>query len=161
VNLVLNQLIGMIKDAFGVTAVLEHEKRVSDYSYTVRYIGPKDRVQLAAYAHAVVYRAMSQSWDKHLSENPWLKQERGSRAGFQLGWLRAVDEQVEALAMTEEETAGTALVKHRIYGRELTKGKTNNMAIDGAAMRDGAAAAADFRLHRPVGEQALRIGVKK
>lgn len=161
VNLVLNRLINVINDAFGVTAVLEHEIRVSDVSYAVRYIGPKDRVTLAAYAHEVVYRSVSRAWAEHLKANPWLRGERGSRAGFQLGWLKAVESQVQALAMTEEETAGTALVKQRIYGRELTKSKTSNMALDGAAMRDGMDAAADFRLHRPVGEQALRIGVKK
>jgi hypothetical protein len=161
VNLVLNQLIWTIRDAFGVDAVLEHEKRVTDYSYAVRYIGPNDRVKLAAYAHTVVYRAMTRAWEKHIIADPWVKRVRGARAGFQLGWLETVRSQITALAMTDEDKTGVALVRQRLYGRELTKSKVNGLAVDGNAMQEGKAAASDFRLNRPVGEQALRLGVKK
>ena len=153
----LATLVALIKKAFGVEAVVEHELRVSDHSYAIRYFGPADRVMLAAYSQSVVYRAMEQSWKQHLAERPFLKGERGARAGFQLGWLNAVKEQVEELAMTDAEKAGTELVKTTHYSHALVKGKVNNMRVSSGALSAGAEAGAAFRLHRPVGSERLKL----
>lgn len=153
----LATLVALIKKAFGVEAVVESELRVSDHSYRIRYFGPTDRVMLASYSQTVVHRAMEQAWKQHLADRPYLKGERGARAGFQLGWLDAVTEQVEALGQTDAEKTGTELAQTRHYGRELGKVKTNNMAVSDSALNAGAEAGAAFRLHRPVGSERLKL----
>jgi len=155
--LVLVILVNLIKEAFGVEPVVEHEVRVSDKSYVIRWFGREDRVMLACYSQTVVHRAMNAAWAKHLSEKPYLRKERGARAGFQIGWLEAVRAQVEALALEEKEVAATELVKKNHYGRELTKTKRNDMKIDPYAQNAGAQAGADFKLHRPMTSDRLKI----
>lgn len=154
----LAALVALVKRAFGVEAVVESEVRVSDRSYVIRYFGPADRVMLASYAQTVMHRAMTSAWTRHLNDNPLDSGIRGARSGFQLGWLDAVADQVEALAMTDVERAGTELVKTQHYGRELAKSKVNNMRVSGKAMDAGAEAGAAFRLHRPVGTERLKLG---
>jgi hypothetical protein len=155
----LATLINLIRKAFGVEPVIETEIRVSDASYVVRYFGPSDRVALAAYTHVVIFRAMNAAWDDYLEANPSAKGKRGARAGFQLGWLDAVTDQITELAMTEAEQAGTNVVKTKHYGdtKLVVKG-ANNMKINGRAMDAGNEAGSGFSLRRPVDKQNLRIG---
>lgn len=154
---VLVALVNIIKKAFGVEPVVESEVRVSDRSYVIRYFGPNDRVLLATYSHQVVFRAMNQAWTSHLEENPGIKGGRGTRAGFMLGWLDSVLEQIETLAMTDEEREGTTLVKTNHYNRELRKSKVSNIRISGMAEDSGRQAGSQFRLHRPMGQENLKL----
>ena len=153
----LNQLVYLIKTAFGVTAVVEREVRISDESFAIRYFGPLSRLQLAAYTHTVIYRAMNLSWAKHLEAKPYLKKEKGARMGFFLGWLDAIQDQITALAMTDDEKRRTDVVKQNHYGNSLVKGKTNNMRVAGDTENAGRAAGAGFALHRPMQADKLKI----
>lgn len=153
----LAQLVNIIKVAFGVAPVIETEVRVTDASYVVRYWGPMDRALLASYSHTVVFRAMNRAWAEHLKANPQLRGRLGARAGFQLGWLAAIREQVEELAMTDSERAGTDIAKANHYGKALVKGQANNMRISNAALNAGTEAGRDFRLHRPVQQERLKL----
>lgn len=153
----LNLLIDIIEKAFGVHPVIGSEKRVSDYSYIVTYFGPANRVMLAVYSHTVVQRALDAAWREYLREKPELRGARGARAGFEMGWLDAVRSKVEALAVSDEEKEQTQALIKKTYGRELDTVKSNNMAVDGMAAIDGAVAASDFSLNRPMERENLKI----
>lgn len=153
----LSNLISLIARSFGVRPVIGSEVRVSDVSYTVTYFGPKDRVQLSCYAHVVVYRALEAAWRQHLADHPYLKGERGARAGFQLGWLDAVESTVEAFVVTDDEKIGTDLVVKETFPT-LVKIKTNDIKVDVESLNAGAEAADGFSLHRPVVSERLKIG---
>jgi len=153
----LSYLVRLITTAFGVTAVVETETRVSDKSYAIRYFGPLGRIQLAAYTHTVIYRAMNLAWTKHLKEHPQLRGERGARSGFFIGWIQAIQEQITALAMTDEEKERTALVKSNHYGNSLVKTKVSSTRVAGDALAAGLAAGTGFALHRPMQADKLKI----
>jgi len=153
----LTKLVWLINNAFAVTAVVEREMRISDESFAIRYFGPLSRIQLAAYTHTVIYRAMNASWTKYLAEKPFLKKEKGARMGFFLGWLDAIEEQVTALAMTDDERKRTDVVKSNHYGKDLVKGKTSNMRVAGDTVTAGERAGAGFALHRPMQADKLKI----
>ena len=122
-------------------------------------LGPENRVMLAAYSHQVCYRAMESAWREQLLELPPLKGERGTRAAFQIGWLRSVKEQIEALAMTPEEEAGTSLVKQMYYGsNELRETVPNKLNISSGIVALGEEVGAGFRLHTPVAAENLKLG---
>ena len=156
--IVLTRLINIVMKAFGVKAVMGREVRVSDQSYTVTYLGPDHRVAMASYTHTVIFRAMNKGWTKYLAEHDWMKGDRGARAGYQLGWLDAIEAQVMTLAMTEDEEKGTALVMSNLFPT-LVKTKASNIRVSGTAMNAGTADAKGFALHRPMNNtQNLRIG---
>lgn len=146
----LTRLINLIMGAFGVKAILEDRIGVSDVSYRVRYFGPDTRVPLACYAHRLVFRAMETSWKEHLAAHPYLKGVRAARASFQVGWLAEVSLKVEAIGFTNEEehSVSTSIEKH--YGGTLSKTKSTNMGLYGKLMGEGASAAKDFSIHRPM-----------
>lgn len=160
--LFMSQLTGLICRAFGVQVVVETHKgaKSTRYQYQMRYWGPKDRVQLALYAHAVVFRAANNAWAAALRENPELATMRNARLNFRLAWMQEVRGAVEALGMSAEEEQATAVVKNRHYGGQLAKAKTNTSARHvGAAQALGRAAAEGFSLHRPMnGAGQKRIG---
>ena len=161
VPLTLGFLTTIIMEAFGVDAVLGSELKPgnSTVTYTVRYFGPENRVMLAAYSHQVCYRAMESAWREQLLELPPLKGERGTRAAFQIGWLRSVKEQIEALAMTPEEEAGTSLIKQMYYGsNELRETVPNKLNISSGIVALGEEVGAGFRLHTPVAAENLKLG---
>lgn len=154
----LARLVILVRKAFGVEAVMGREVRVSDLSYTVTYIGPDHRVAMASYTHTVIFRAMNKGWTAHLAAHPYLKGDRGARAGYQLGWLDAIEAQVMELRMTDEEATGTELVKTQLFPT-LVKSKSSNMRVSGSALAAGMADGKGFALHRPVnGTEHLRIG---
>lgn len=151
--LFMDQLVGLITKAFGVSVVIEHHQgpKATRPQYRLRYWGPQARVQLAVYAHAVVFRAVNNAWAEALRENPELATMRNARLNFRLEWLRAVRGTVVALGMSEEEEAHTALVKEKHYGRSLDKAKVNTSArACGEAAALGRKAADGFSLHRPM-----------
>lgn len=154
----LQSLVWLINHAFGVTAVIEHELRESDLSYRIRYFGPVSRIQLAAYTHTVVYRAMNNCWTKYLKENPRLRGVRGARSGFFLGFIDATNAQVIIFAMTDEGKARTDVVKAEHYGeRGLVKTKTSNTSTLVSTGMAGLASGSAFALHRPMQADKLKI----
>jgi hypothetical protein len=156
----LSAITGLVRKAFGVECVFKPEIRVSDYNWTIYYFGPEARVAMATYTHTVLFRAVEKGWAEHLRRNPHLKKERGARTGYVMGWIEAVRAQVMELRMTEEEKAGTALIKSQIFPSvKVDKGR--KMDIDGRAMRAGMRDGQGFSIHRPVNGAAnktLMIG---
>jgi hypothetical protein len=154
---ILLKLVDLMKKAFAVQAVIDHNLRVSDYSYQIRYFGPTTRVHMAEYAHQVVYRAMEASWRQFLKENPYLRGEKGARTSFQLGWLHEVSSKVEAIGFTEEEEHATTALKKAHYGKQLEKVSGQKQSIDQGVAFAGQLAAKEFSIHRPMDEQKLRL----
>lgn len=157
--LFMNTLINLICNAFGVTVVIENHvgDKSSRVQYRMRYWGRKDRVALALYAHAVVFRTVNNAWAAALRENPELATRRNARLNFRLEWLNAVRKTVETFGMPEEERERTELVKVKHYGKELAKTKVNTSARgchEAASL--GRAAADGFSLHRPMNGAAQK-----
>lgn len=116
----------------------------------MRYFGPKARIQIAAYCHTIVYRAMEAGWKTYLTEHDFVKGARGARLGFYIGWLDTVRETVRDFEITSEEKEQTALVKSQYYGKENDSLKSRSVKVQTHAMLAGKEAGKDFRLHRPV-----------
>ncbi len=154
----MTAMVNIIKEAFLVEPVLETRIGVSDESYRVRYFGPTERVLLAQYAHVVVWRAMEAAWRQMLVESPYLKGERGARTSFFYGWLSEVRSKLDEIAWERDDHEQTELAKVRYYGRELVAGKSRDIKVDDTVAGAGALAAKDFSIHRPVGEERVRIG---
>lgn len=158
IPLTLSELVYLIRHAFGVSAVYERRILKTDANFCVVYYGREDRVMLAGYAHSVVARAVEQSWQKHLKENPYLKGQVGSRAGFYAGWIHGVQSKVEAFATPQEEIAKAKTLMESMYPA-LRSAVPNNMKVDGRALRAGAAASEGFSLHTPMnGRETVKIG---
>lgn len=156
-NTYANALVSVIKRAFGVGAVLEPGAGVSRTRLNVRYIGPRGRVLLAAYAHRVVDRAITKAWCA-VKESYFERQ--GARLGFRMAFLDSVADQIEALSPSEDEAAAIDRYKLALYGQgNLTTGKARGpVGVDAGAWTEGRMAAAGFRLHRPMGEDRMAIG---
>jgi hypothetical protein len=159
VPIVLSVLVGLITSAFGVDVVFEDRIGISDISWRVRYFGPSHRVQMAAYAHVVVYRAMEGAWREFLATHPRLRGQKQARTSFQVGWLDEVAEKVDAISFTEIEQASTdALVKAKYTGTGLKKTKTNTSGgVYESIHGKGKDAAKDFSLHRPMHEDRRQL----
>jgi hypothetical protein len=141
----------LIRKAFGVATVIEHEMRVSDKSYAIRIFGPKNRVPLAAYAYAVMFREMNKGWTQYIANNPHLVGVRGGRTGFLLGWIESVDETIVDFGANKEEVDGTEALKLQYYDGSLRNVSPNALRVLSSTLSAGNAAGADFRLHRPMG----------
>jgi hypothetical protein len=153
----MNFLVSIVMEAFGVQCIYERNPGTAN-RLNVRYVGPRDRVLMAEYAHRVVWRAMQSSWDDFLARRPWLKGDGGKRQAFHLGWLVGVREKVEAVAPSEEETAAVNRWIAAKFG-DLVPGKAaKQKPVNAAAFNAGVEAAEDFSLHRPVEEGRLAIG---
>ncbi len=146
----VSRLNALVRKAFGVATVIEHEKRVSDFSYAIRFFGPKHRVELAAYSYAVMFREVNKGWTRHLNDYPLLAGVRGARMSFMVGWIEAVDETIVDFGMNKEEEAGTDAKKLEFYGHDLRTVNANRMALYGSVLEAGNAAGSGFRLHRPM-----------
>lgn len=154
----LTELSHLIKTAFGVRAVVEREIRVSDASYAWRFFGPMDRVPLAAYSFEVIFREANKAWAEHLRGHPRLKGVKGARSGFLIGWFQAVQETVTELVMTESEIKATERVRLEYYGEgALKKSKAGSGTFLTSTKQAGAEAGSEFRLHRPLTPQRLKI----
>lgn len=156
----LNAFVNLIIKAFQVKAVIERNLRVSDYSFRIRYFGPTHRVATAAYAHAVIFRAMESAWREHLKNNPSWKGVRGARLSFMLGWLDEISSKVEAIGWPAEEEARTELMVDRYYGKSLVKasGKSRQVSMFGCVADEGRAAASGFEINRPMSVNRARLG---
>lgn len=155
----LSRLVNLVMRAFQVKAVIETNVRVSDISYRVRYFGPTHRVQMAGYAHVVIYRAMEAAWrDALANESSW-KGVRGARLSFMVGWLAEIASKVEAIGWPAGEEERTELVKNEFYGHQLVKNKGRRVLIKNDPANMGRSAASDFNINRPMtGTQVKRIG---
>ncbi len=150
----LNRLAHMIRSAFGVIVTVSKELRVSDLSYAFNFYGPKDRALLAAYAFEVCFRAMNSGWTQYLRENPRMKGLKGARSGFLIGWIETVRHTVTDFALTDEEKQK---LDDHVAGRDMVK--ANKTQIYGKTLDAGREAAEDFRLHRPITPDRLKIGM--
>ena len=157
IPVVLSTLINIIEKAFGVQPIISYRIGVSDTSYRIKYMGPKHRLEMAAYAHTVVYRAMEAAWRDHLKAHPYLRGERSARTSFQIGWLYEVENKVDAIGFTEEEKAAMKALEVATYGKSLAKSTTNDQRLDGILLGAGVRAAADFSLARPMGQERARL----
>lgn len=155
---VMSHLIGIVRDAFGVEGISERNPGTAN-RLNVRYIGPRDRVVMAEYAHKVVWRAMMASWEAYLLLRPYLKGQAGRRQAFCIGWLAAVHSKVQALAPDESESAAINKWIDNKYGA-LTMMKHKSKSLSASDYHAGKDAAGDFQLHRPVGESPLGIEYK-
>lgn len=149
-------IVDLMERAFCVRPVYGADRRKTDLNWNVTYYGREDRVLLAAYAHTVVARAVDAAWRDYLTVNPHYRQYKGGRAGFYIGWIKAVSAQVESLAMTDEERAATDLVLRR-EGVRLSTVSTTNQRFSSNAANAGASAGESFKLHRPVNVDKLRL----
>lgn len=156
IPMVLTILVNVIKDAFGVKPIVSKTRRVSDLSWTIRYFGPKHRIQTAAYAHQVVYRAMESAWKIHLTANPYLRGIRDARTSFQCGWLNSVANKIEDIGFTDEERQMTDIVIKTDIGT-LVDMKMNEGKIYGGLVNAGAEAGNAFSIHRPMDKETLAI----
>lgn len=147
----LTKFVNLIMKAFQVKAVIESNRRVSDFSYRIRYFGPTHRVTTAAYAHVVIFRAMEGAWRVYLAEHPELKGVRGARLSFMVGWLQEISAKVEAIGWPAEEEQRTEMIKSEFYGKSLEKTAQRNYSLYGGVLRDGKAAGAGFEINRPMG----------
>lgn len=157
---VVSHLITIVRNAFGVDAIQERNPGSAN-RLNVRYIGPRDRVIMAEYAHQVVWRAMMASWEEHLRLRPHLKGQAGRRQAFCIGWLAAVHSKVQALAPTESEASAIGKWIDKKYGTALSTVEHKPKSLNASDYSAGKNAAGDFQLHRPVGESLLGIEHKK
>lgn len=153
----VQHVVWVIRAALGVVAVFEPLLRGSQFMFSVKYFGPRDRVTIAEHAHTVVARSVKSAWKKYSEEHPEVKKVSGGRASFYAGWCANVRKKVQALVMVPEELKRIEAYRDRQCG-ELTQSGANEQELFGDVMMDGADAAADFTLNRPVGEDRRRIG---
>jgi hypothetical protein len=153
----VNNLAVIIQKAFGVKATIYATKRVSDWSYSIDYYGPQDRVIMAAYAHTVVQRGLDAAYKEQLAKFPYLKGVRGGRVSFEIGWLAAVAAKIAALVITEDEQDGIDELLAKDGLADIEEVKTRKQTLYSELVQDGVAAAGDFSLHRPVGTEPLKI----
>lgn len=155
---ILEMVVALMMRAFGVNPVFEMTRRVSDYSWTIRYFGPATRVPVAAYTHRIVWRALTGAWNGYLKAHPEIKGVKDARTSFMVGWIAGVAQTVERFATPDNEAAAIARAMGRHYGRTLavTEG-TSKQKLYGSLMSAGGDAAADFSIHRPMHSEKNRL----
>lgn len=153
----ISAIMSLMKKAFGVKGVVGSTVLRTDANIHIRYFGHESRVPMACHVHTVIARAMETSWNEYIRANPLAKGQRGAKATFQTGWVRAVAEKVEAIGFTQEENA-IEVAQNSFYGKELKKAgsgiKSTGMNLAGA----GAAASSGFNIHRPMNVNRKVIG---
>lgn len=151
IPLYMNMIINICNRAFDCDALIEFAYRGRNLRLCVRYFGINGKEQLAAYAHEVIWRQMSESWKMYQAENPETWNERGARQGFWIGWLQEVRSKVMAFAgnTEEKEMLAKAMVAYN-GGKELVDGSVVKMNIDATTRAAGREAAGDFSIHRPM-----------
>jgi hypothetical protein len=155
----MSWLADTIEKTFGVKAIYSRNPGSAN-RLNVRYFGPKGRVELAEYTHRVVQRNLEASWAAHLERFPWKKSQGGVRQAFYIDWLQAVRVQMQALAPTEKEQGLIERYIDKNVG-SLVKLESKKQELDYAALEAGRKAAADFALHRPMTQEALKLGHEK
>lgn len=158
--LVVVAVIDVVRHALGVEPVMGGQ-RVRDGGpmiHTVRYFGPRARVALATHAHQVIYRACDRAWKAYLDQNPAIRGVTGARASFYHGWCSSVVSKVQALALSKEEIEMIAKKMAQAYGTDkFARAALGTKTVYGSLAQEGAAAAKDFDLHRPVGAERNRL----
>lgn len=157
---VMSHLVSMVMTAFGVEAVNERNPGSAN-RLNVRYVGPRDRVVMAEYAHRVVWRAVTAAWEAHLEAKPYIKGQAGRRQSFCIGWLSEVRAKVQELAPTASESSAMRKWMDQKYGGALKTVEHKQKSLNASDYYAGKDAAGDFQLHRPVEETRLGIGHKK
>jgi hypothetical protein len=152
----MNHLADMIVHAFGVQVVYFRNPGTAN-RLNVRYFGPEMRVKLAEYTHRVVQRALEESWAEYLDKHPWLKGQGGKRQAFYIGWLWAVRRQVSALAPTDRERVATERFISLRHGSLVKLDERKQQELDQAALKMGAAAAAEFSLNVPLEDEVRKL----
>ncbi len=135
-----------IAKAFGVAPMFGTSLRRGDWSWDAVYVGPLGRVEIACYAHQVLYRAAMKGWDRHLLVSGRDSMPRGARASYLIGFVQAVRMQVSAYEVTDTERKGIDAATNT--GRDSLKSSNTKLNMD--ALIAGASAGSDFRLHTPL-----------
>lgn len=146
----LMDLVALIRKAFGVQAVFERTRRVSDLNFSIRFFGLEHRVPLAAYAFKVVFKAMEAAWFTYLKDIPDVKRIRGARGSYQVGWLEAVASKIDAIGFSDAEKSTLELIRNDHYGKELSSAKPGLKSVYTNMAADGAADGKSFSIHRPM-----------
>jgi hypothetical protein len=154
--LVMSKLRALLAKVFGVQAFGDRNPGSAN-RLNVVYVGPIGRVKLAEYTHRVIQRALDDAWSAHLLECPEDKSSGGKREAFRIGWLAAVESQVEAMEVIDDEVNAMALYIKRNHG-EIVTTSIERDKMDMAAYLEGLAAAQSFSLNRPLEQEALKIG---
>lgn len=150
----LSRLSCIIGLAFGVAVYWEPGAGISRVRANVRYIGPRGRVPLAAYAHRVIDRAVRTAWAETLAENPTLVQRPLARQSFRMAFLGQVEDKVYKIAPSEDEGRNAKAYADRIYKSvTMDDGKDRQIrSIDKDAYYAGMDKAEGFNLNRPMGD---------
>lgn len=143
-------LLIIIQTAYGVKAVITSEIRVSDRSWCVYYYGPKHRVEIAAYSHEVIYRALMRGYISYQRLNPHLKGVQGGRMGYMLGYLYAVEKHITPYDVTQDESELMLAYRDHEWGA-MEKSKANNMRVCSESLHAGTRDGSEFQLHNAVG----------
>lgn len=150
----LARLSHIVSGAFGLVAIWEPGNGKSRIRANIRYIGPRERVQVAYYAHRVVDTAIRKSWYEHLQTNLGIKQKPGARHTFRMAFLTNVEDKVMKLAPTSTEQQQVNAYLRARYGTSLdSKGMRDKVPHDIASYYAGVLASNDFYLHTPLEEQ--------
>ena len=154
-------IVGIVQKAFGVQAMREGAWK-NKMMIAYRYFGSAAQVQLAVYAHEVLWRASNAAWNDFRREYPHAAGTKGSRMGFLVGWLLKVESTVVRFAQgPEAEQARTAqkgaMMRYIGGNGEIKDAQTSEMKVNGRTFGAGEQAAEGFSLHRPVSGQKQRL----
>jgi len=146
-------LMQLIEDTFGVKAVYTATPAVGGNSFYYKleavYFGPKHRVELAKYTHAVLVRNMNKSW----KERQFMYEgQRNARTSFFIGWLAKAGEKVAKMALTEQEEVLVTESINRKFGKVGSVDNSKRMNnIDDSLVYEGFRNAENFDIHKPMG----------
>lgn len=152
-------LLGIIRTAFGVESII-----LSGLKTRITFCGPQTRAGLAAYTFEVLARQLIRARRAYLStQNKRIKTTTKTSRGdkFAEGWIIAVLNEVEKLAMTAREEELTRLWLTKRYGAtESVNGReARNARGTLEARRDGYREGTKVRLHQPVdGHEQAKLG---
>ncbi len=153
----MNLLASLIEEAFGVE-VLYSRNPGSAHRLNVKYIGPRAKALLAQYTHVVMQQALEGAWRFHLDLYPYDKQFVGARSSFYMGWLWAVEPQVQAMVPSEVETAAIGRFMALRYPDVVPFKERKAAELDKEALLRGMKAAAAFSIRTPMTQEQLKIG---
>lgn len=113
-----SMLISVVKEAFGVEAIIDCSYAMGRVSAQVAFIGPAERVEIAGYVYTVLARQLKTARSEFASTlNKRLKtRTKTARADlFCEGWCNGVWHKVTALVPTEQENQLVAQYMEKHY----------------------------------------------
>jgi hypothetical protein len=152
-------LLAIIRDAFAVQSVV-----LSGISTRVSFCGPQNRAVLASYTFEVLGRQLIKARQNFIkTQNKRLKTTTKTSRGdkFAEGWIIAVLNEIEKLAMTarEEDLTRRWLEKKYTHTEELNGREARNARGAVEARRAGYQEGRQVQLHQPVdGQEQRKIG---